>query len=62
LADAHTLVKKLTGPFDFVFSDADKGWYINYFKDVAPKLKTGVCFKVHNVCPASGKGSYGTGA
>ncbi|MCP4976491.1 MAG: methyltransferase, partial [Maribacter sp.] len=32
LANAHTLVKELKGPFDFVFSDADKGWYINYFK------------------------------
>ncbi len=27
LADAHDLVKKLQGPFDFVFSDADKEWY-----------------------------------
>ncbi len=62
LADAHTLVKELNGPFDFVFSDADKGWYINYFKDVAPKLKTGGCFTAHNVRPASGRGSYGTGA
>ncbi|MFQ5772843.1 MAG: O-methyltransferase, partial [bacterium] len=26
LADAHELVKELKGPFDFVFSDADKGW------------------------------------
>ncbi len=62
LADAHALVKELNGPFDFVFSDADKGWYINYFKDVAPKLKTGGCFTAHNVRPASGRGSYGTGA
>ncbi len=62
LADAHTLVKELNGPFDFVFSDADKGWYINYFKDVAPKLKSGGCFTAHNVRPASGRGSYGTGA
>jgi caffeoyl-CoA O-methyltransferase len=62
LADAHALVKELSGPFDFVFSDADKGWYINYFKDVAPKLKTGGCFTAHNVRPASGRGSYGTGA
>ncbi len=27
LADAHDLVRKLPGPFDFVFSDADKEWY-----------------------------------
>jgi caffeoyl-CoA O-methyltransferase len=24
LADAHVLVEKVKGPFDFVFSDADK--------------------------------------
>lgn len=49
LADAHELVKKLEGPFDFVFSDADKGWYTQYFKDVDPKLKVGGCFTAHNV-------------
>ncbi len=27
LADAHELVEELKGPFDFVFSDADKDWY-----------------------------------
>lgn len=63
LADAHELVKELKGPFDFVFSDADKGWYINYFKDVSPKLKVGGCFTAHNVRPGSGRrGYYGTGA
>jgi caffeoyl-CoA O-methyltransferase len=49
LADAHQLVKQLQGPFDFVFSDADKGWYTQYFKDVDPKLKPGGCFTAHNV-------------
>ena len=49
LADAHDLVKKLEGPFDFVFSDADKGWYKQYFVDVAPKLVVGGCFTAHNV-------------
>lgn len=49
LANAHDLVKTLDGPFDFVFSDADKGWYTNYFKDVSPKLKSGGCFTAHNV-------------
>jgi predicted O-methyltransferase YrrM len=58
-ADAHELVKQLTGPFDFVFSDADKGWYTNYFKDVEPKLKSGGCFTAHNVTSAT-RGMSGT--
>lgn len=49
LADAHQLVKELKGPFDFVFSDADKDWYLQYFKDVDPKLRAGGCFTAHNV-------------
>ena len=48
LADAHELVKKLQGPFDFVFSDADKEWYKNYFIALAPKLEIGGCFTAHN--------------
>lgn len=54
LANAHELVKELEGPFDFVFSDADKDWYINYFKDVSPKLVKGGCFAAHNVRPQGG--------
>jgi predicted O-methyltransferase YrrM len=49
LGDAHILVKEIDGSFDFVFSDADKGWYTQYFKDVDPKLKVGGCFTAHNV-------------
>ena len=49
LADAHELVKSIQGPLDFVFSDADKGWYTQYFKDVEPKLSVGGCFTAHNV-------------
>ncbi len=48
LADAHELVEKLKGPFDFVFSDADKDWYKNYFIALAPKLEVGGCFTAHN--------------
>ncbi|MGB5437277.1 MAG: class I SAM-dependent methyltransferase [Maribacter sp.] len=62
LADAHELVKQLEGPFDFVFSDADKGWYINYFKDVSPKLVKGGCFTAHNVRPLGGRDMGGTRA
>ncbi|MGD8993475.1 MAG: hypothetical protein PVI00_18605, partial [Desulfobacterales bacterium] len=48
LADAHGLVKELEGRFDFVFSDADKDWYKNYFIELAPKLEVGGCFTAHN--------------
>jgi predicted O-methyltransferase YrrM len=57
LADAHDLIKELKGPFDFVFSDADKDWYKNYFIDLDPKLKTGGCFTSHNVYEGS-RGGY----
>jgi len=49
LGDAHQLVRELPGPWDFVFSDADKGWYVQYFKDLDPKLEAGGCFTAHNV-------------
>ncbi len=56
LADAHELVPELQGPFDFVFTDADKGWYKNYLIAVLPKLEVGGCFTAHNV---SGRRQYG---
>ncbi len=57
LADAHELVKQLPGPFDFVFSDADKGWYLQYFKDLEAKLEVGGCFTAHNVLRSGGSGT-----
>ena len=61
LADAHDLVKELKGPFDFVFSDADKDWYINYFKDISSKLVVGGCYVTHNVSAGWGGRRYGRG-
>ena len=49
LADAHELVPRLEGPFDFVFIDADKDWYTNYFRAVLPKVTVGGCITAHNV-------------
>ena len=49
LGDAHELVPKLPGPYDFVFSDADKSWYRKYFEDIYPKLTHNACFTAHNV-------------
>lgn len=48
LADAHVLVPELPGKYDFVFSDADKYWYKNYFMAMDPKLQVGGCFTAHN--------------
>ena len=59
LADAHKLVPELEGPFDFVFSDADKDWYKNYFLAVLPKLEIGGCFAAHNVSAPRESGGRG---
>ena len=55
LADAHDLVPKLEGPFDFVFIDADKEWYTNYAKAVLPKLTVGGLMTAHNVSQYGGR-------
>lgn len=42
-------LKKLKGPFDLVFIDADKPNYLNYYEAVLPKLKSGGVILVDNV-------------
>jgi len=49
LADAHRFVLELKTSFDFVFSDADKDWYTNYFVALSSILKKGGCYTAHNV-------------
>lgn len=49
LADAHDMVKLLPGPWDFVFQDADKEWYLQYFRDLEAKMAPGGCYTAHNV-------------
>jgi predicted O-methyltransferase YrrM len=49
LGDAHELVKTLPGPWDFVFQDADKDWYLQYFLDLERKMAPGGCYTAHNV-------------
>jgi predicted O-methyltransferase YrrM len=61
LADAHELVPALSGPFDFVFCDADKDWYKNYFVAVLPKLVVGGSFTAHNVSAQQRGRSWGSG-
>ena len=59
LADAHQLVPELKGPFDFVFCDADKEWYKDYFMAVSPKILEGGCYAAHNVRSRGGRGGAG---
>jgi predicted O-methyltransferase YrrM len=54
LGDAHLIVPALDGPFDFVFSDADKEWYRAYFDALFPKLRGGGCYVTHNVTAERG--------
>jgi caffeoyl-CoA O-methyltransferase len=49
LSDAHTVVPSLQGPYDFIFCDADKEWYLQYFLDLRGKITLGGCFTAHNV-------------
>ena len=62
LADAHQLVSELEGPFDFVFCDADKGWYKNYFIEIYPKLEINGCYTAHNVSDSGWRRLWGGGA
>jgi predicted O-methyltransferase YrrM len=49
LGNAHKIVPVISGTFDFVFCDADKSWYKNYFKAISPKLEVGGTYTAHNV-------------
>jgi predicted O-methyltransferase YrrM len=49
LGDAHELVRTLPGPWDFVFQDADKDWYLRYWVELAPRMAPGGCYTAHNV-------------
>jgi predicted O-methyltransferase YrrM len=49
LGNAHVLVPRLKGPYDFIFCDADKEWYLQYFLDLQVKLAPNGCFTAHNV-------------
>jgi len=49
LGDAHQVVPRLKGPYDFIFCDADKEWYLQYFLDLESKISPQGCFTAHNV-------------
>jgi len=48
LGDAHELVPALETGWDFVFCDADKWWYKNYFTALENKMAKGGCYVAHN--------------
>ena len=39
--DAHEKVRDVKGPIDYVFSDADKDGYLDYFQKLSPLLRPG---------------------
>jgi predicted O-methyltransferase YrrM len=48
-ADALQTLPKLTGPFDFVFIDAEKSDYVRYLQMVLPLVPNGGVIVAHNV-------------
>ncbi|MGI6145378.1 MAG: O-methyltransferase [Clostridia bacterium] len=49
LGDARKLISKLEGSFDFVFMDAAKGQYLNFFSKVWPLLEPGGVLVIDNI-------------
>jgi len=49
VGDAAKIVPTLTGPFDLIFMDTEKGDYLAHFKLALPLLKPGGVFLAHNV-------------
>lgn len=47
--DALKVLPTLKGEFDFIFIDADKKQYFDYFKEIEPKLKVGAVVVADNV-------------
>ncbi len=47
--DAHEEIPKRSGPFDFVFIDAEKSGYLSYLRAVEPKVRAGGVIVAHNV-------------
>lgn len=49
MGPALDTIQKLEGPFDFVFIDADKEHYVDYWESVLPKVRTGGLVAADNV-------------
>ncbi len=46
--DAHKEVGKIKGPIDIIFLDADKEGYVDYLKQLLPKVRPGGLIIAHN--------------
>jgi predicted O-methyltransferase YrrM len=49
IGDAHANLKTVKDPVDVVFIDAEKTGYIDYLKQVLPKVRPGGLILAHNV-------------
>ena len=49
MGDAHETVKKLKGPIDILFLDADKEGYVDYLNQLLPLVRPGGLILAHNV-------------
>ena len=49
LGDAHAEIRKLKGPIDLVFIDADKEGYPDYLQQLAPRVRAGGLIVAHNM-------------
>jgi len=49
--DGHETAKKLKGPIDLVFIDADKEGYVDYLQKTLPLVRPGGLIVAHNVSP-----------
>jgi predicted O-methyltransferase YrrM len=56
--DAHETAKRLKGPIDVVFIDADKEGYVDYLNKVLPLVRPGGLILAHNVSPAMAADGY----
>ena len=58
MGDAHETVKKLEGPIDVLFIDADKEGYGDYLKQLLPKVRPGGLILAHNTAMRDSMGGF----
>jgi predicted O-methyltransferase YrrM len=56
--DAHQTAKRLKGPVDLVFIDADKEGYVDYLQKTLPLVRPGGLIVAHNVSPRMAEGGF----